>query len=220
MIWSIARRWSSRSRRRRSSASTCARSRLSAVAVAIGPTLPSALRLLPHALQLLLEGNHLQLATHDHFLEFLEIQNLLLQLALGLLQVANHLLVLAHVTQDADGADDLAFGVAQGRSVEGGGDDLAAGAAGVQAGVARDAALNDLAKGGGELAGLLGADEARQRLLDQLIRAEAEEGEDGVVGLQDLPLEIGDEDGVRRVLDEALCVSSGLVQLPHVAQNA
>ena len=42
--------------------------------------------------------------------EFLEIQNLLLQLALGLFQVAHHLLVLAHVTQNADGAVVGTFG--------------------------------------------------------------------------------------------------------------
>jgi hypothetical protein len=66
----------------------------------------------------------------------------------------------------------------------------------------------------------MGADEAGQRLLDQLVRAEAEQGEDGVVGLQDLALEIGDEHGVRRILDQALGVGAGLVELPHVAQDA
>src|SRR5205807_9397838 len=64
-------------------------------------------------LQLLFEGDHLELAADDDFLEFLEIQDLLLQLALGLLQVANHLLVFAHVAQDADGADHPAARVAQ-----------------------------------------------------------------------------------------------------------
>src|SRR2546425_1138063 len=183
MIWSIARRWSSRSRRRRSSASTCARSRLSAVAVAIGPTLPSALRLLPHALQLLLEGDHLQLATHDHFLEFLEVQNLLLELALGLLEVLNHLLVLPHVPQNADGADHLAVRVAQGRGVEGRGDHLPARAPRVEPGVAGDAPLHNLSEGGRERPGLLDADEARVRLLEELVRAEAEERGHRVVGL-------------------------------------
>src|SRR2546430_5070239 len=85
------------------------------------------------------------------------------------------LVELAHVAQDADSADDLAVGVTQGRGVEGGGDDLAAGAAGVEAGVAGDAARDHLAKSGGELPGLLGADEARERLLEELVRAEAEE---------------------------------------------
>src|SRR6266571_1959843 len=183
MMWSIARRCSSRFRRRRSSVSTCARSRLSALAVAIGPTLPSALRLLPHALQLLLEGNHLQLATHDHLLEFLEVQNLLLQLALGLLEVANHLLVLAHVTQNADGADHLAVRVTQRRGVEGRGDHLPARAPRVEPGVARDAPLDTLPEGGQERACLLGGNDPRQRLLDQLVRTEAEEREDGIVSL-------------------------------------
>src|SRR6266571_3028935 len=193
MMWSIARRCSSRFRRRRSSVSTCARSRLSALAVAIGPTLPSALRLLPHALQLLLEGNHLQLATHDHLLEFLEVQNLLLQLALGLLEIANHLLVLAHVPQDADGADHLAVRVAQGGGVEGRRDHLPARAPRVEPGVAGDAARYHLAQRRRELPRFLGADEARQRLLEELVRAEAEQGGHRVVGLQDLPLEVRHE---------------------------
>jgi len=53
-----------------------------------------------------------------------------------------------HVAEDADGTDDLAVGVAEGGGVEGGGDDLAAGAAGVEAGVAGDAALDNFAQGG------------------------------------------------------------------------
>src|SRR2546422_90665 len=184
------------------------------------PSPLSASRLLPQALQLLLEGDHLQLAAHDHFLEFLQIQNLLLQLALGLFQVAHHLFVRAHVAQDADGADHLAIGVAQGGGVEGGGDDLAAGAPRIEAGVAGDAALDHLAEGSGELPSLLGADEARERLFEHLVLAEAEELGDGVVGLEDLALEVGDEDRIRGVLDEALSVGPGLVELAHVAQDA
>src|SRR5881628_21484 len=98
MMCSIARRCSSRWRRRRSSVSTCARSSLAAApgsatpgwrssvtlsGIAMRLSALSASRLLPQALQLLLEGDHLQLAADDHFLEFLEVQNLLLQLALG-----------------------------------------------------------------------------------------------------------------------------------------
>src|SRR6516162_2692883 len=49
-----------------------------------------------------------------------------------------------------------------------------------------------LAQRRGELPRLLGADEARQRLLDQLRPAEAEQLRDGVVGLEDLALEVGD----------------------------
>src|SRR5207244_10736161 len=48
---------------------------------------------LPEALQVLLEGDHLELAADDHLLELLEVQELLLQLGLGLLEVAHHLLV-------------------------------------------------------------------------------------------------------------------------------
>src|SRR5206468_636253 len=235
MMCSIARRCSSRWRRRRSSVSTCARSSLAAApdsgtagwrssvtlsGIAMRPSALSASRLLPQALQLLLEGDHLQLAADDHFLEFLEVQNLLLQLAFGFFQVAHHLFVRAHVAQDTDGADHLAVGIAQGGGVEGGGDHLSARAPGVEAGITRDAALDHLAQGGGELPGLLGADEARERLLEHFVLAEAEELGDGVVGLEDLALEVGDEDRVRSVLDQALGVGPGLVELAHVAQDA
>src|SRR5712691_9746547 len=240
MMWSMAWRCSSRLRRRSSSSFTCSRrpvgdsSRSSSTAASgrrsltRGHSVPSGLLplgrpplpLFPQAFQLPLEGDHLELAAHDHLLELLQVQDLLLQLGLGLLEVADHLLVGAHVAQDADGADDLAVGVAEGGGVEGGGDDLAAGAAGVEAGVAGDAARDDLAEGGGELPGLLGADEARERLLDQLVRAEAQELGDGVVGLEDLALEVGDEHGVGGVLDEALGVGAGLVELAHVAEDA
>src|SRR2546422_5353589 len=175
MMCSMARRCSSRWRRRRSSVSTCARSSLAAApdsgtvgwrssvtlsGIAMRPSALSASRLLPQALQLLLEGDHLQLAADDHFLEFLEVQNLLLQLALGLFQVANHLLVLAHITQDADSADDLAVRVTQRRGVEGRGDDFPARAPRVEPGVAGHAPLHDLPQRCWELPRLLGADEA------------------------------------------------------------
>src|SRR5207249_2651822 len=190
MMCSIARRCSSRWRRRRSSVSTCARSSLAAApgsatpgwrssvtlsGIAMRLSALSASRLLPQALQLLLEGDHLQLAADDHFLEFLEVQNLLLQLALGLLQIANHLLVLAHVPQDADGPDHLAVRVAQGGRVEGRGDHLAARAPWVEPSVAGNAPRYDLAQRCRELPRFLGADEARQRLLEELVRAEAEQ---------------------------------------------
>ena len=80
--------------------------------------------------------------------------------------------------------------------------------------------LDDFAQRRGELAGLLGADEAGQRLLEQLVRAEPEQLGDGVVGLQDLAFEVRDEHRVRRVLDQALGVGAGFVQLAHVAQDA
>src|SRR5882724_11609202 len=207
MMCSMARRCSSRWRRRRSG-------------IAMRPSALSASRLLPQALQLLLEGDHLQLAADDHFLEFLEVQNLLLQLALGLFQVPHHLFVRAHVAQDTDGADDPAVRVAQGGGVEGGRDDLAARAAGIEARVAGDAPRYDFPQRRRELPGLLGADEARERLFEHLVLAEAEELGDGVVGLQDLALEVGDEHWVGGVLDQALRVGPGLVQLAHVAQDA
>src|SRR3989441_337590 len=239
MMWSMARRCSSRLRRRSSSSLTCSwrpvgdSSRSSSTAASgrrsltRGHSVPSGLlplgrpplQLFPQAFQLPFEGDHLELAADDHLLELLEVQDLLLQLGLGLLEVADHLLVGAHVAEDADGADDLAV-IAEGGGVEGGGDDLAAGAAGVEAGVPGYAARDDLTEGGAQLPGLLGADEAGERLLDQLVRAEAEQGEDGVVGLEDLALEVGDDEGVGGVLDEALGVGAGLVELAHVAEDA
>ena len=113
-----------------------------------------------------------------------------------------------------------ALRVAQGRGVEGGRDDLAGGAAGVEPGVAGDALRDDLAQGGGELARLLRADEPRQRLLDHLVGAEAEQLRDGVVGLEDLALQVRDEHRVGGVLDQALGVGPRLVQLAHVAEDA
>ena len=53
-----------------------------------------------------------------------------------------------------------------------------------------------------------------------LVAAEAEQLRDGVVGLEDLALEVGDEHRVGRVLDQALGVGARLVQLAHVAQDA
>ena len=92
--------------------------------------------------------------------------------------------------------------VAQRRGVQRRRDDLAGGAAGVEPGVAGDALLHDLAQGRGELARLLRADEPRQRLLDHLVGAEAEQLRDGVVGLEDLALQVRDEHRVRGVGDD------------------
>src|SRR5256885_5249931 len=132
-MWSIARRWSSRCRRRRSSVSTWARSppaagaaapgSVTAVSVAIScvtirPSPTSGGRLFPQAVERLFQGDHLQFAPDHHLLEFLQVQDLLLQLRLGLLEVPDHLLVGPHVAEYADGADDLAVGVAEGGGVE------------------------------------------------------------------------------------------------------
>src|SRR2546426_7465268 len=53
-----------------------------------------------------------------------------------------------------------------------------------------------------ELARLLRADEARERLLEQLVGAEAEKLRHRLVGLQDATLEVGDEHRIRRVGDD------------------
>src|SRR3989442_740087 len=204
MMWSIARRCSSRLRRRRSSVPTRSRKADSdsSRSADAGPSglcwslmghdsgrsgqasfRLQPLQFLPLALQLPFQGDHLELAADDDLLEFLEVEDLLLQFRLGLLEVADDLLVGTHVAQDADGPDHLSVGVAQNRGVERRGDDFPTGAAGVEARVARHAARHHLAQRGGELPGLLRADKARERLLDQLVRAEAQQGEDRVVGL-------------------------------------
>src|SRR2546430_11130245 len=167
-MWSIARRWSSRCRRRRSSVSTWARSPLAAGAAAPGsvtavsvaiscvtirPSPTSGGRLFPQAVERLFQGDHLQFAPDHHLLEFLQVQDLLLQLRLGLLEVPDHLLVGPNVAEYADGADDLAVGVAEGGGVEGGGDDLAAGAARVEAGVAGQDRESGVEGKGGDLGG-------------------------------------------------------------------
>src|SRR5439155_13320069 len=51
-------------------------------------------------LELLLERDHFQLAADDDLLELLEVEDLLLQLGLGLLEVPDDLLVGSHVTED------------------------------------------------------------------------------------------------------------------------
>ena len=142
------------------------------------------------------------------------------ELAPGFLEIAHHPLVGAHVAQDPDRPDDCAVRIPEGRSIERRRDDLARSAAWVEPDVAGDAAFHHLTQRGDELAGLLGRDDARQRLLDHLVGTEPQQREDGVVRLQDLPSQIAHEDGVRGVLDEAFGIGAGLVQLPHVAEDA
>src|SRR5207249_9766750 len=97
---------------------------------------------------------------------------------------------------------------------------LPARAPGVEPRVAGDTPLHNLPECCRKLPRLLGADEAGQGLLEQLVRAKAEQRRHGVVGLEDLALEIGDEYWVGGVLDETLSVGPGLVELAHVAQDA
>jgi len=103
------------------------------------------------------------------------------------LGVGAGLVQLPHVAQDPDPADHLAVGVAQRRGVEGRGDHLAARAPRIEPGIAGHAPLDDFPKSGKEFPGFVGRDDARERLLDQFVRAESEEGEHGIVGLQDFP---------------------------------
>ncbi len=125
------------------------------------------------------------------------------------LRVGARLVQLAHVAEDPDRADHLALGVAQGRGVQRRRDHLARRRARVEDRVARDAVLDHLVQRGGELARLLLADEARQRLLEHLVAAEAQQLRDRVVGLQDLALQVGHEHRVGRVGDDDVGVESG-----------
>src|SRR5262249_60839660 len=81
--------------------------------------------------------------------------------------------------------------------------------------VACDAAGDDLAPFSFYLAPLRRGDQPSFPTRRSSDLAEAEELGYGVVGLEDLALEVGDEDGVGGVLDEALGVGAGLVQLAH-----
>ncbi len=125
-----------------------------------------------------------------------------------------------HIAKDADGADDTPIGIPQGRGVERRRDHLAGGATRVEPGVASHPLLHHFPKGRRKLTGFLGTDEPRQRLLDHLVGAEAEQLRNGIVGLKDLAFEVGDEHGVGGVLDQALGVGPRLVQLTHVAEDA
>src|SRR5216684_3855553 len=171
-------------------------------------------------LNLFLQRDHLEFTAYHHFLELLQIQNLLLQLGLRCLQVAYHLLIGAHVAQNADGADNLPVRVAQRRGVECRRNHFVRGAARVQPGIARGAALDHLAQGSEELSRLFGADKARERLLQHLVWTEAEQLVDRVIRLQDFSFQVRDEHRVRRVLNQAVRVRQRLIQFAHVAQNA
>src|SRR5213593_3665806 len=150
MMWRSAQRRSSPRRTRCSSPFTCSRRRAwvsrrpstlvsagdssaDSGTVTLAPVHLHALELLAEGLHLLLQGNHLELATHDHLLELLEVEDLLLQLPLRGPEVAHDALVGTHVAQDADGADHLAVEVPQRRGVERRRDDLPGGAARIQA---------------------------------------------------------------------------------------
>jgi hypothetical protein len=124
-----------------------------------------------------------------------------------------------HVAENADRADHSPVHIPESRGIQGGGNDLARGRPRMQHRVSSHAAFHDLAQRRGELAGFLGADEPGQRLLEHLILPEAEELRNRVVGLQNLPFQVGDEHRVRGVFDEALGIGPGFVQLPHVAEN-
>src|SRR5262249_40236042 len=134
--------------------------------------------------------------------------------------VGPRLVQLAHVAEDADGADDPALRVTQRRGVERRRDGFARGAAGVESGVAGHTLADHFAQRRGELARLLGADELGQGLLDELVWPDAEQLGDGFIPPRRSPHLVGDEHRVGRVLDQALGVGAGLVQFAHVAEDA
>src|SRR5207237_4776942 len=108
----------------------------------------------------------------------------------------------ATIAQDADGAYGLALGVAQSGGVQTRRDGLAARAARVEDHVAHHTALDHFAQRHGEFPRFLRADEARERLLEHLVLAKAEQLRHGVVSPEDLALEVGDEDRIRGVGDD------------------
>jgi hypothetical protein len=110
------------------------------------------------------------------------------------------------------------LGVPKRRGVEHRRNDLRRGAPGVEAHVARHAALDDLPQGRDELARFLRTEKAGQGLLDDLILTKAQQVGHGVIGLEDFALKVGDENRIRRVPDQALGVATRLVELAHIAK--
>jgi len=81
---------------------------------------------------------------------------------------------------------------------------------GVEPRVAGDAALDHLTQGVEESARILRADEARERLFENFVGAQAQQLRDGVVGEENLALQVGDEDRVGRVGDDDVGVKGGV----------
>src|SRR5207237_9050444 len=86
--------------------------------------------------------------------------------------------------------------------------DFSGGAPRVQARIPSDASGPHLTKRGHELPGLVDADEAGQRLLEDFVLAEPQERVNGVVRLEDLALEVGDEHRVRSIGDDEVSVET------------
>src|SRR5260221_8313589 len=101
-----------------------------------------------------LQSDHLEFATHHYFFKLLQVENLLLQLGLGFLQVAYHLLIGAHVAKDTNRPDHSAIGIAPGRDVARRPDNLPGVAARIEARNARSTDTDHLAQRSPELAGL------------------------------------------------------------------
>src|SRR5206468_11912961 len=85
------------------------------------------------------------------------------------LQICKGLLMSTHVTQDADGADDFAVRIAQGRSVQARWYDFARCTTRIETRVTNDTTLDDLAQGSSKLTRFFGTDEARKRLLQHFV---------------------------------------------------
>src|SRR5207245_3152715 len=103
------------------------------------------------------------------------------------------LVQLAHISKNAYGTDDLARRIAQRRRIQGRRNDFTTRTPRVKDRVARDTMFDDLAQRRRELAQLFRADELRQRLLEQLVWAEAEQLGHRVISLQNLALEVRHE---------------------------
>ncbi len=124
-----------------------------------------------------------------------------------------------HVAENPDRPDHPPVHIAEGRGVEAGGNDFARRRARMQHGVARHAVLDNLAKGGGELAGFLRTDEPGQRLLEHLVLPKTQQLGNRIVGLEDFAFQVGDEHRVRGIFNQAFRIRPGFVEFPHVAED-
>src|SRR5439155_279209 len=133
------------------------------------------IRLPSQGVDLFFESDHLQLTPDNDLLKLLEVEDLLLQLRLRLLEIADDLVVGAHVTQDPERPDDFSLGVTQRRRIEAGRNNLPGGCPWAERDVSDHAFLYHFAKRSRELTRLLLADKLRDRLFHHFVGAEAEQ---------------------------------------------
>lgn len=172
-----------------------------------------------HRFEFSFEGDHLQLAAHNDFLKLLQVQDLLLQFALRLLEVADGAFVGTHVSKDANGADTRPSRSRRAEALSVVGITSPEALRGLRLAfrvtprstTSRRAAVNWR---------VFRADEAGDGLFNDLICAEAEELGDGVVGEGNLAFEVRDEHRVRRAFLMTLRVGPRFVEFAHVTEDA